>query len=433
MSQKLLFGPVLAVLVIASLADVGSAKAASLPPTQVPQLVTMTNTGVVASRNLLAAGDSATVRNVNSLVASANTALNDPITTVMTKVPILQQPGMLASLDLPANFDPHEYLSLNTYLANGQRNPNASEIPDINYLQGSSTPGLITDTATLSGAYYFTGNQAYATQAAAWLQAWFVTPATRMNPNLTYAQLKVGDSSGQGVIDAHWLPQVLDAMSLISGSNALSADDVSSIESWFSQYLTWLTTSTQGQTEGNTSVYFNNRASWYRAQVVAIAAYLGQTNLAKTYANQGKTLIDHQIAADGTQSEELIRGQQGEDPWNYSYLNLEGLTELGNAAQLVNVDLFSYTNPAGANLATALRLLVPYAEGTVPWPNGLTFKDPNTGAIDPVIQNGTPHLSLVNLPVAQLGRVYTTDTTIQAARPLLKPVPLGRLEFPAGS
>jgi hypothetical protein len=324
-------------------------------------------------------------------------------------------------------------LSLNTYLANGQGNPNASEIPDINYLQGSSTPGLITDTATLSVAYYFTGNQAYATQAAAWLRAWFVTPATRMNPNLTYAQLKVGDSSGQGVIDAHSLPQVLDAVSLISSSNALSADDVSSIKSWFSQYLTWLTTSTQGQTEGNTSVYFNNRASWYRAQVVAIAAYLGQTNLAETYANQGTTLIDHQIAADGTQSEELIRGQQGADPWNYSYLNLEGLTELGIAAQLVNVDLFSYTNPAGANLATALRLLVPYAEGTVAWPNGLTFKDPKTGAIDPVIQNGTPHLSLVNLPVAQLGRVYTTDTTIQAARPLLKPVPLARLEFPAGS
>ena len=50
----------------------------------------------------------------------------------------------------------------------------------------------------LAAAYKITGERKYADHAAAHLRAWFIDEATRMNPNLQYAQAIQGRFTGRG-------------------------------------------------------------------------------------------------------------------------------------------------------------------------------------------------------------------------------------------
>src|ERR1035438_137699 len=49
----------------------------------------------------------------------------------------------------------------------------------------------------LTAAWLLTGDQRYGRKACAHLRAWFVSPETRMNPNLLYAQAVQGSSTGR--------------------------------------------------------------------------------------------------------------------------------------------------------------------------------------------------------------------------------------------
>src|SRR5439155_15793671 len=51
----------------------------------------------------------------------------------------------------------------------------------------------------LVAAYEITGDKRYARQAITHLRAWFVTTATRMNPDMLYAQAIKGVAPGRGI------------------------------------------------------------------------------------------------------------------------------------------------------------------------------------------------------------------------------------------
>ena len=76
----------------------------------------------------------------------------------------------------------------------------------------------------LAAAYRVTGEERYATAAVVHLHAWFVDPATRMNPNLLYAQAIKGVSTGRsiGVIDTVHLAEVALGVEALRGSKALT-------------------------------------------------------------------------------------------------------------------------------------------------------------------------------------------------------------------
>src|SRR5690606_34602101 len=69
-------------------------------------------------------------------------------------------------------------------------------------------------------------DEAAARRAGEWLRAWLVTGATRMNPHLKYAQIRLGHPVGSGtefgVLEARCLAQAVDALRLLRGSPALS-------------------------------------------------------------------------------------------------------------------------------------------------------------------------------------------------------------------
>ena len=110
--------------------------------------------------------------------------------------------------------------------------------------------------------------------------AWFLDPATRMNPHLRFAQLVRGNprERGSGIIDSRWFIEVVDAVGLLQDSKAWSARDQQQLQEWFSAYLKWLLTSPNGEHERNAK---NNHGSWYAAQTAAYALFIGDTATAR--------------------------------------------------------------------------------------------------------------------------------------------------------
>src|SRR5579871_1906506 len=84
-------------------------------------------------------------------------------------------------------------------------------------------------------------NEASARRAGDWLRAWFITPATRMNPNLEFAQIRLGHDrnhgSAAGVLDARCFSDVIVALGQLHGSPAFALGDETAIHAWFKAYL----------------------------------------------------------------------------------------------------------------------------------------------------------------------------------------------------
>jgi hypothetical protein len=274
--------------------------------------------------------------------------------------------------DVPASGSKHDYASLAPYWwpnpdtknglpfvrKDGQVNPNRYKVPDDR--EFNETRNAV---HALALGYYLTGNEKYARRAALLLRRWFLNPATRMNPNLNFAQAVPGVNTGRGtgLIEVRELPRLLDAITLLSGSPAMTRADKAGLRAWFTAYLKWLTTSKNGQEEGDAK---NNHGSWYDQQVVGIALFLGEKELARQTAESAKTKrIAAQIKPDGSEPLELVRTKS----FSYSVFNVSALMRLAQEADTAGVDIWDYRAPEGGSIRAALDYLVPYAAKTREW------------------------------------------------------------------
>lgn len=206
---------------------------------------------------------------------------------------------------------------------------------------------------------------AAAKRAGAWLGAWFVTPATRMNPHLNYAQVRLGHNSNfgnsPGVLDVRDLSKVIDALRLLEDSPALTHEESAAIMAWFTTYLDWLLTSRNGKEERAAR---NNHGSWFLAQAIPIARYVGRDALARELCESDKIRITAQIKPDGSQPEELAR----EDGLSYSAFNLEAQFRVAVHAAALGIDLWNFAAPNGASLQRAVEFIRPYNARPEAWP-----------------------------------------------------------------
>lgn len=280
--------------------------------------------------------------------------------------------SVMEKKDTPPSSDKHDYMSLAPYWwpdpatagglpyirRDGETNPEVRSISD-----HTNIFKLESAVHALALGYYLTGKEDYAARAALLLRTWFLDPATRMNPNLNYAQAIRGINNGRGIglIEMRDLPRILDAIALLSGSASLTPSDREALHKWFSAYFDWLQNSPNGRDEAAAK---NNHGSWYDQQLVGIALFLGDKNVARNVAETAKTKrIAVQIKPDGSQPLELERTKS----FSYSVFNLLALMRLAQEAQFVGVDLWSYRADDGASLRGALDYLLPYAEGSKKW------------------------------------------------------------------
>ncbi|GAA0866008.1 hypothetical protein GCM10009115_26850 [Sphingopyxis soli] len=215
----------------------------------------------------------------------------------------------------------------------------------------------------LAAVWELTGDPRYAEAAMRHLRAWFVDPATRMNPQLNHAQAIIGVNSGRaiGVIDTLQIVEVARAAELFArrqapGYAAMRAE----VERWFADYLDWLTTSPFGMQERDEK---NNHGSCWLLQASAFAALLGRGDvLEAARAHLRTVIVPTQIAPDGRQPLELARTK----PYAYSLFNLDVLA--ASAWLLGGHDLVAWETGDGRSIAKAIAFMAPYVADKARWP-----------------------------------------------------------------
>jgi hypothetical protein len=316
---------------------------------------------LLKAKQRAAAGDLAAVAAVKALRARADKALKEGPFSVIHPRP-----------RKPPSGDPHDYISLAPYWwpdpkksdglpyirRDGQRNPELNKFDRPLLAKMSSAVG------TLAQAYRLTGDERYAAHAARLVRAWFLDPATRMNPNLNFGQFIPGrnDGRGTGIIESRDFLTVLDAVGLLRDMPAWTKTDQAGLEEWFRRFFHWLQTSKQGKEEAAAA---NNHGSWYDVQAVTFALFTGDRKTAKAVLEEVRAKrIARQIEPDGRQPLELKRTKS----FDYSLFNLEALFHLAALGERLGVDLWGYRTKDGRSLRKALDWLLPYALGEKEWP-----------------------------------------------------------------
>jgi hypothetical protein len=374
---------------------------APVPP---PQLLMVDGTHVARVRDRLRRREPQFQRALTALEADANRALSvAPMSVTDKRV-------------TPPSGDKHDYMSQAPYWWPDRSQPggrpyirrDGERNPEIDRLRDRTNLGrLRTAVSSLALAFHFTGREEYAQHAVRLVRVWFLDPATRMNPHLNYGQRVPGIADGRaaGIVETRLLPDIIDGVTLLRGSPAWTAADDEALKDWMRAYLKWLLESRLGRDAARRG---NNLETWYDVQVVALALYTGQAEVARKTLAGSRAKIGRQFEPDGRQPRELARTRA----WDYSIFNLTAFLHLAAVGDRLGVDLWKHRTADGRSLRKGLEYLLPFATGKRRFPHeqitefrgsalhpvlrraAIGWKEPRYRQLAEQIGGGTPRLKL---------------------------------------
>ena len=315
------------------------------------------------------------------------------LTALAAKAPAALRASIVTVVDKPQaspSGDAHDYVSFARYYWPDPSKPNGLPYisrdghhnwEQVNRSDHERLWKFAESVEALAAAWRVNHDEATARRAGEWLRAWLITPATRMNHGMEFAQVRLGHDnnhgSSSGVLDARCFSGVIDALRLLHDSPAFAPDEEDTIQAWFKNYLGWLTTAKNARAEHAAK---NNHGSWFLAQIIPIARYCGRDDLARELCAEDQARIANQFKPDGSQPEEIRRV----DGLGYSEFNWEAQFQVARLAAGLGVDLWHYTAPNGASLRRGLEYLRPYNTCPETWPTSQNAKL-RAGFLDPFL------------------------------------------------
>jgi hypothetical protein len=216
---------------------------------------------------------------------------------------------------------------------------------------------------SLASAYVLTDNEKYTKHAATHFRAWFIDTSTMMNPSLLYAQAIKGKVTGRsiGIIDMIQMIEVAQGLKVMEKSSSFDQADIKKIKSWFSQYLTWVTTHPYGIEERDTK---NNHAVCWVMQVAVFAHLVeNESIMEECKARYKKILLPNQMDTDGSFPLELKRTK----PYGYSLFVLDAMATICHVLSNAKENLWDFTLDDGRCLKKGVEFMYPFVENKNIW------------------------------------------------------------------
>ena len=264
---------------------------------------------------------------------------------------------------------PHDYFSEGDYWWPDPENPGGPYVRR----DGQSNPDNFDDhrramrrlslqVPALAAAWRITGDPGYAEHAVKHLLAWFVQPATRMNPHLRYAQAVHGHNTGRsiGIIDTIHLIEVARAIEVLAPSGAFADRQLDDVIRWFKDYVHWLVTHPYGLQERDAH---NNHGTCWVAQVAAFARLTQDEPLLEMCRARFEDVLLDQMTGNGSFPLELTRTK----PYGYSLFNLDAFAVVAQLLSTTGDDLWRLES-RNRGLRAAVAFMFPFVKDKGRWP-----------------------------------------------------------------
>ena len=295
---------------------------------------------------------------------------------------LARKPGsVMDKTTIPLSDDRRDYISLAPYWWPDPANPKGPYVRrdgefnprrDTRAFDRTAIGRLGADSEVLGLAYFYTGDARYAAKAAAVIRAWFLDPATAMNPNMNYAQAVPGRENGrpEGVLDSNAFQPVIETIGLIAPSGALAPAEVTALEAWFGRYVDWLQKSANGKGEAAAK---NNHGIWYDGLLTHYALFARRPDIARRVVTAfPKARIAAQFDPSGRLPAELGRTRS----LHYSIFALAPAYDVATLAACLGEDLWGYADSKGRGLRGATLFLAGYRGRIEAWPYKEIKPDP---------------------------------------------------------
>jgi hypothetical protein len=303
--------------------------------------------------------DPAVMPAYNNLITQANKLLS------------YKEPSVMDKVDMPPSGNKHDYVSLAPYWwpdpnksnglpyikKDGEINPEVKNYPD-----KENMPKVCRNIYLLGLAYYLSGNEIYAKKAAKIASVWFLDTATRMNPNLNFAQVVKGINNGRGIgiIDTRHFVYALDGIELLQGSVSWDKSKSVATKQWFKLFLNWLQASENGLDELAAK---NNHGVWYDAQCLGIALYVDSNDLSKKIIYRALNRLNEQSNKEHLFPLELARTNS----LHYSVFNLTAFNVIAQLAEKINLNIWEYETAGNHSLKQSYLALMPFLKHEQKW------------------------------------------------------------------
>jgi Alginate lyase len=328
------------------------------------RFLTLSTAAALTARSTFAQAPASPASDAFAMVAAAdhdrilrlaNHWLNEPPQTI-TSFPSPKSPGT-----------PHDYFSEADYFWPNPANPTGP----YKEIDGKSNPDNFQDhrralirlsqaVPALAAAYRLTRQEQYVKAAAAHLLAWFVTPATRMNPNLQYSQGFHNGPTGRsyGIIDTLHLVEVARAAAILR--DYFQPMQWTPLLFWFHEYLNWMKTSEFGIKERDAT---NNHGICWALQAAEFARLAGDEGTrTEVRARFIDVQLPGQMASNGSFPRETARTK----PYGYSIFNFDCASAL--TWSLGGADTTRFALPDGRGMCRAAEFLFPFLADKSTWP-----------------------------------------------------------------